>query len=187
MRQLYQSAQKLKLGSFKGTSLCPLNIQGIGVPAPPNLTLDPNLAFRAESKSVFAISDDHSPQSSSSWGASCTLSAPVTSSSDPQSVQVMISPSSASAGRLISAPHMGHSAISIPRIKVCSVQLKYINLYNKKKPTFCQRAVSSEREKHLFDPKLIKLVSVRCGSMFPIRQLSVESGPFPAITPPCHF
>ena len=54
---------------------------------------------------------DYSPQSSSSWGASWRLSLPVTSSSDPQSSQAMISPSSVSAARVISAPQTGHSAI----------------------------------------------------------------------------
>ena len=43
---------------------------------------------------------DYSPQSSSSWGASCTLSLPVTSSSEPQSAQLMISPFSAFGARL---------------------------------------------------------------------------------------
>src|SRR3970282_3047804 len=69
----------------------------------------------------------HSPQSSSSLGASARTKGltPVTSSSEPHSAQGINSPSTVSSPRLTMPPHTGHSAMMHVLLKNSLVRGSY--------------------------------------------------------------
>src|SRR3990170_7757562 len=75
---------------------------------------DEQLFFGADQRMEKPDFHGHSPQSSSSLGASARTKGltPVTSSSEPHSAQGINSPSTVSSPRLTVPPHTGHSAMT---------------------------------------------------------------------------